>query len=97
MKQWETEVVHNSVLVVTLVLKDFNTHRETLQAQVKVLAFCALDPDQVRNIFLTIIAMVKRPAVAARTLIIATCCAVQVGSYLLPSAALTFCLLAAFC
>ena len=61
---WEAEVVDHSVVMAILVRVDLCAHRKTLQAQVKVGAHCALDPRDVRDVLVTVVAMIERPALA---------------------------------
>ena len=62
MKQWEGQAVHDFVCMLILVRVNLNSNRETVQAQVKVLAHSTFDPHHPGDIFLAVVTVVKASA-----------------------------------
>lgn len=62
MEDREAEIVHNAVAVAVAVAIDLHTNREALHTQVKIWAVGTLDANIVRDVLVTIVAVVQGPA-----------------------------------
>ena len=62
MEQGKRQAVHDSIGMLVLVRVDFHPDRKAVQAEVKVLAHCALDAHHPSDILLTVVAVVQAPA-----------------------------------